>query len=249
MRDIDAEVRKYNISPEAHYNEGLRLYFLKIYTLMSAGLFITAAAAFSVFSIPYLTNILFHVTPSGDLVGVTSFGWLITFAPLGISIYFSFGYGTLSANTAKILFWLYAALVGMSLASLGFIYTGISIIKTFAICSGTFASMSLYGYSTKKDLTSIESFLFMGLVGLILASLVNIFFRSPAIEFALSIIGVLVFIGLIAFDTQKLKELYYQRVAVNDKIGILAAFTLYLDFLNLFLYLLRFLGTEKENKR
>ena len=249
MRDIDAAVRKYNISPETDYDEGLRLYFLKTYTLMSAGLFITAVSASAVFSIPYLTNILFDVSPNGELVGVTPFGWLITFAPLGISIYFSFGYGALSANTAKILFWLYAALVGMSLASLGFIYTGISIIKTFAICSGTFAGMSLYGYSTKKDLTSIGSFLFMGLIGLILASLVNIFFRSPAIEFTLSIVGVLVFIGLIAFDTQKLKELYHQRVAINDKIGILAAFTLYLDFLNLFLYLLRFLGTKKRDKR
>ena len=138
MRDIDAAVRKYNISPETDYDEGLRLYFLKTYTLMSAGLFITAVSASAVFSIPYLTNILFDVSPNGELVGVTPFGWLITFAPLGISIYFSFGYGALSANTAKILFWLYAALVGMSLASLGFIYTGISIIKTFSDTRNTF---------------------------------------------------------------------------------------------------------------
>jgi len=136
--------------------------------------------------------------------------------------------------------------MGMSLASLGFVYTGASITKTFFICSAMFGGMSLYGYSTKKDLTSMGSFLFMGLIGLIVASLVNIFFRSPAIEFALSFLGVLIFTGLIAYDTQKLKSLY-QGADSNSKIGIIAAFTLYLDFINLFIYLLRFFGTRKDN--
>ena len=146
------------------------------------------------------------------------------------------------------LFWVYATLIGMSLASLGFVYTGASITKTFLICSAMFGGMSLYGYSTKKDLTSMGSFLFMGLIGLVIASLINILFRSPAIEFALSFLGVLIFTGLIAYDTQKLKSLYYQGTDTEGKIGIMAAFTLYLDFINLFIYLLRFFGEKINDK-
>ena len=181
------------------------------------------------------------------MIGITGIGWLITFAPLGISLYFAFGVNRISTQNAQMLFWVYATLMGMSLASLGFVYTGASIAKTFFICSSMFGGMSLYGYSTKKDLTSMGSFLFMGLIGLVVASLVNIFFRSPAIEFALSFLGVLIFTGLIAYDTQKLKVLYYQGADSNSKIGIIAAFNLYLDFINLFIYLLRFFGTRKNN--
>ena len=177
---------------------------------------------------------------------MTGIGWLITFAPLGISLYFAFGLDRISTQNAQILFWVYATLMGMSLASLGFVYTGASIVKTFFICSGMFGGMSLYGYSTKKDLTSMGSFLYMGLIGLIIASLFNILFKSPAIEFALSFLGVLIFTGLIAYDTQKLKLLYHQGADSRNKIGIMAAFTLYLDFINLFIYLLRFFGENKN---
>jgi FtsH-binding integral membrane protein len=214
---------------------------------MSAGLAITTIAAFSVFSVPLLTNMMFNIAPGGYLVGMTSIGWLITFAPLGISLYFAFGLDRISTQNAQMLFWVYATLIGMSLASLGFVYTGASITKTFLICSAMFGGMSLYGYSTKKDLTSMGSFLFMGLIGLVIASLINILFRSPAIEFALSFLGVLIFTGLIVYDTQKLKLLYYQGADSDSKIGIMAAFTLYLDFINLFVYLLRFFGTRKNN--
>jgi uncharacterized protein len=194
-----------------------------------------------------LTNMMFNIAPDGYLIGMTGIGWLITFAPLAISLYFAFELDRISAQNAQILFWVYATLMGMSLASLGFVYTGASITKTFFICSAMFGGMSLYGYSTKKDLTSMGSFLFMGLIGLVVASLVNIFFKSPAIEFALSFLGVLIFTGLIAYDTQKLKSLYYQGADSNSKIGIIAAFTLYLDFINLFIYLLRFFGIRKDN--
>jgi hypothetical protein len=215
---------------------------------MSTGLAITAIAAFSVLSVPLLTNMMFNIAPGGYLVGMTSIGWLITFAPLGISLYFAFGLDRISTQNAQMLFWVYATLIGMSLASLGFVYTGASITKTFLICSAMFGGMSLYGYSTKKDLTSMGSFLFMGLIGLVIASLINILFRSPAIEFALSFLGVLIFTGLIAYDTQKLKSLYYQGADTDGKIGIMAAFTLYLDFINLFIYLLRFFGEKINDK-
>ena len=235
----------YQTTSSTLYDEGLRQYFLKIYALMSTGL---AIAAFSVLSVPLLTNMMFNIAPGGYLVGMTSIGWLITFAPLGISLYFAFGLDRISTQNAQMLFWVYATLIGMSLASLGFVYTGASITKTFLICSAMFGGMSLYGYSTKKDLTSMGSFLFMGLIGLVIASLINILFRSPAIEFALSFLGVLIFTGLIAYDTQKLKSLYYQGADTDGKIGIMAAFTLYLDFINLFIYLLRFFGEKINDK-
>ena len=238
----------YQTTSSTLYDEGLRQYFLKIYALMSTGLAITAIAAFSVLSVPLLTNMMFNIAPGGYLVGMTSIGWLITFAPLGISLYFAFGLDRISTQNAQMLFWVYATLIGMSLASLGFVYTGASITKTFLICSAMFGGMSLYGYSTKKDLTSMGSFLFMGLIGLVIASLINILFRSPAIEFALSFLGVLIFTGLIAYDTQKLKSLYYQGTDTDGKIGIMAAFTLYLDFINLFIYLLRFFGEKINDK-
>ena len=239
----------YKTTSTTLYDEGLRQYFLKIYALMSTALAITAVSAFSVLSVPTLTNMMFNTALGGYLIGMTSIGWLITFAPLGISLYFAFGLDRISTQNAQMLFWVYAALFGMSLSSLGFLYTGASITKTFLVCSAMFGGMSLYGYSTKRDLTSTGSFLFMGLTGLVIASLINILFRSPAIEFALSFLGVLIFTGLIAYDTQKLKSLYYQGADTDGKIGIMAAFTLYLDFINLFIYLLRFLGIRKDNDK
>ena len=137
--------------------------------------------------------------------------------------------------------------MGMSLSSLGLLYTVASLVKTFFVCAATFGGMSLYGYTTKKDLTSMGSFLYMGLMGLIIASLVNLFMQSAAVEFALSFIGVIIFTGLIAFDTQKLKNLYFSGADSRGKIGIIAALTLYLDFINLFIYLLRFMGQKREN--
>jgi len=245
MQNFNYQTKSYKTTSSTLYDEGLRQYFLKIYALMSTGL---AIAAFSVLSVPLLTNMMFNIAPGGYLVGMTSIGWLITFAPLGISLYFAFGLDRISTQNAQMLFWVYATLIGMSLASLGFVYTGASITKTFLICSAMFGGMSLYGYSTKKDLTSMGSFLFMGLIGLVIASLINILFRSPAIEFALSFLGVLIFTGLIAYDTQKLKSLYYQGADTDGKIGIMAAFTLYLDFINLFIYLLSFFGEKINDK-
>lgn len=228
------------------YDDGLRKYFLRIYQLMCGALAVTAISAFAVFSIPSLTSLMFNIE-MGYVTGMTPIGWLISFAPLGISLYFAFGYNRITYKNAQTLFWVFATLMGMSLSSLGFMYTGASISKTFFICSTIFGGMSLYGYSTEKDLTSMGSFLYMGLIGLIIASLVNLMLQSPAVEFALSFIGVGIFTGLVAYDTQKLKALYYQGADTNSKIGIMAAFTLYLDFINLFIYLLRFFGVRRND--
>lgn len=230
------------------YDEGLRSYMLKIYNYMAMALLVTAFAAFATLSFPPLTNLMFQIAPNGQFLGNTGFGLLVMLAPLGIAVFFFMGLGRMTVGTAQALFWVYSALTGMSLASLGLIYTGESLVKTFFICSSVFGGMSIYGYTTQRDLTSIGSFLVMGLIGLLVVSLVNMFFRSPAIEFATSLIGVGIFIGLIAWDTQRLKAIYYSSGGgeAAQKLSIVGAFTLYLDFINLFLYLLRFFGQRRD---
>lgn len=220
------------------FDEGLRKYMLKVYNYMALALLLTGIAAVTTISVEPLYNLMFQ----------TGFGTLIMFAPLGIALYFFMGFGRMNLQTAQILFWVYAALTGMSLAYLALVYTGESIARTFFICASVFGAMSLYGYSTNRDLTSMGSFCAMGLIGLIIASLVNMFLKSSGLSFATSLIGIVVFMGLIAWDTQKIKSMYY--MAGNDetgqKLSIMAAFTLYLDFINLFLYLMRFLGNRRD---
>nr|WP_016830629.1 Bax inhibitor-1/YccA family protein [Rickettsia conorii] len=220
------------------FDEGLRQYMLKVYNYMALALLLTGVAAVTTISVEPIYNLMFQ----------TGFGTIIMFAPLGIALYFFMGFGQMNLPTVQILFWVYAGLTGMSLAYLALIYTGASIARTFFICSSVFGAMSLYGYSTSRDLTSMGSFFAMGLIGLIIASLVNLFLKSSALSFATSLIGIVIFMGLIAWDTQKIKSMYY--MAGNDEVGqklsIMAAFTLYLDFINLFLYLMRFLGNRRD---
>jgi FtsH-binding integral membrane protein len=211
---------------------------------MSLGLLITAISAFAVLNIPVFTHMMFNIQ-DGYLQGLTGIGQLISFSPLIMSMYFIYKFNEMTVDSVKLWFGIYAVLMGMSLSSLGLIYTGTSIVRTFFICSSMFGAMSLYGYSTKKDLTAVGSFMFMGLIGILICSVVNIFLQSAALEFALSIIGVIVFTGLIAYDTQKLKALYYAG-GNNEKLGLMGAFTLYLDFINLFVFLLRFMGNKRN---
>ncbi|NRB11405.1 MAG: Bax inhibitor-1/YccA family protein [Rickettsiaceae bacterium] len=219
-----------------HYDEGLRAYMLKIYNFMAMGLALTGGVAVATLNFPPLMKLM-----AGGL------GAVIMFAPLLIAIYFFMAIKNMSVGTAKVVFWVYAGLMGMSLSTLGLVYTGESIARTFFICAAVFGSMSIYGYTTKKDLTSMGSFLIMGLIGLIIVSLVNIFLQSPAIHFATGLIGVAIFMGLTAWDTQKLKAMYYHTGGgeAGQKMAIMGAFTLYLDFINLFLYLLRFFGDRR----
>lgn len=229
------------------FDSGLRDYMLKIYNYMSMALLLTGVMAFATLNFPPLMNLMYSIGPRGELMGVTMMGHIISFAPLGIAIYFFMGMGRMSVQSAQMWFWIYASVMGMSLSHLGLIYTGQSLAKTFFICSAVFGAVSLYGYTTKRDLTSMGSFLVIGLIGLIVVSLVNLFLQSPAIDFATSLIGVAIFIGLTAWDTQKLKAMYYGSGGgeMGQKMSIMGAFTLYLDFINLFLYLLRFLGDRK----
>ncbi len=235
------------VKDKGGFDEGLRNYMLKIYNFMAMGLVVTGIFAFSTLNFPPLAALMFNIGPNGEFIGTSGLGMLISFAPLGIAIYFFMGLGRMSVNTAQTLFWVYAAVMGMSLSYLGLVYTGQSLARTFFICASVFGAMSIYGYTTKTDLTSMGSFLIMGLIGIIVVSLVNIFLRSPAIDFATSFIGIAIFMGLTAWDTQKLKTIYYNSGGgeMGQKMAVLGAFTLYLDFINLFLYMLRFFGDRK----
>jgi FtsH-binding integral membrane protein len=230
-----------------YIDEGLRSYMLKIYNYMALALVLTGLMAYGALNFPPLMHLMYNVGVNGQIIGTTVFGTIMKFAPLGIAIYFFMGVDRMSVSLAQKMFWAYSALMGMSLSYLGLVYTGQSLARTLFICSAVFGSMSLYGYTTKRDLTSIGSFLVMGLIGLIIVSIVNIFLQSSAISFATSFIGVAVFMGLTAWDTQKIKAMYYSSGGGErgQKAAIMGAFTLYLDFINLFLFMLRFFGNRR----
>ena len=231
-------------------DEGLRAYMLKVYNYMATGILMTGIIALITFKMSVVTD------SSGSIVGLTQVGnaiymsglkWLVMLAPLGIVFYMSFGINKMSAAKAQTTFWIFAALMGLSLSSILLVYTGMSITRVFFICSATFGAMSIYGYTTKRDLTKLGSFLMMGLIGIIIASIVNIFMKSSMMYFVISILGVLIFVGLSAYDTQKFKNMY----AASDtgelmgKKAVMGALTLYLDFINLFIMLLRLFGQRR----
>jgi FtsH-binding integral membrane protein len=223
----------------AQYDMGLRAYMLKIYNYMAIALGLTGVVALGTASSPALMQAIYG----------TPLQWVVALAPLGIVMFLSFRVMKLSTAAAQAWFWVFAAAMGLSLSSIFMLYTGQSIARVFFITAGVFGSMSLYGYTTKKDLTGMGSFLIMGLWGLIIASLVNMFMHSSALQFAISAIGVLIFTGLTAYDTQKIKHMYYAvgggNAEVAGKAAIMGALTLYLDFINLMLMLLRFFGDRR----
>ena len=218
---------------------GLRDYMLRIYNYMASGLALTGIVAY-VFAQSGLYQQLAH----------TPLIWLVMLAPLGLVMWLSYGINRMQANTAQALFWVYAAVMGLPLASVFLVFTGESIARVFFITAGTFAAMSFYGYTTKRDLSQFGSFLMMGLIGIIIASVVNIFLASSALQFAISVIGVVVFVGLTAWDTQQIKEMYvdeaYAGGEAATKTAIMGALRLYLDFINLFMMLLQLLGTRRD---
>jgi FtsH-binding integral membrane protein len=185
--------------------------------------------------------------PFGQLIFNSGFKWLVMLAPLGIVMYLSFGIAKMSASKAQSTFWVFAALMGASLASIFIVYTQMSIARVFFITAGTFGAMSIYGYTTKRDLTKLGSFLMMGLFGIIIASIVNIFMKSSMMYFVISILGVLIFVGLTAYDTQKIKNMYLASDSgeLMGKKAVMGALTLYLDFINLFIMLLRLFGQRR----
>jgi FtsH-binding integral membrane protein len=221
----------------AEIDVGLRAYMQKVFGLMGLGTAITGLVAFFTANSPALLQVLYG----------TPLRWVIFLAPLAFVLVLSFGIQRMRASTAQMVFWLFSAVMGLSLASIFLVYTGQSIVMTFFVSSATFFAMALYGYTTKRDLTGWGSFLFMGLIGLIVASLVGLFVQSSALQFAISVIGVLIFTGLTAYDTQKIKEMYYagDGAEIGGKKAVMGALSLYLDFINLFLYLLRFIGDRR----
>ena len=243
-----SELRNYQSRPgqsgyqsAAMIDEGLRAYMLKVYNLMALGLAITGIAAYGTYLLAY-SNPAF-----AQLIFASPLKWVIVLAPVALVFFMSFRIHTMSVSAAQTTFWVYAALMGLSLSSIFMVYTGASIVQTFFVTAASFGALSLYGYTTKRDLSAMGSFLIMGLFGLIIASLVNIFLASSALEFAISVIGVLLFAGLTAYDTQTIKESYYEAdgADVAGRKAIMGALQLYLDFINLFLFLLRFLGNRE----
>ena len=232
----------------ARIDQGLRSYMLKVYNYMAIALGVTGLFAYGLFKLAF-------VTQGGDVVGVTQLGatlfnsplkWVVMFAPFAMVMFLSFRIHKMSASSAQMVFWAYSALMGVSLASIFAVYTATSITQVFFITAATFAGLSLYGYTTPKSLSGWGSFLFMGLIGIIIASIVNIFLASSALSFAISVIGVLVFAGLTAYDTQQIKEMYFEGDSAETagKKAIMGALRLYLDFINLFLMLLQLLGNR-----
>ncbi|MBL8577646.1 MAG: Bax inhibitor-1/YccA family protein [Mesorhizobium sp.] len=237
-------------------DEGLRAYMIKVYNLMALGLVITGVAALATVMMATTNDpaTAAATLPNGKML--TSLGlalyasplkWVVMLAPLGMVFFLSARIQSLSVSAAQTTFWIFAALMGISLSSIFLVYTTQSIVQTFFITAAAFGGLSLWGYTTKRDLTGMGTFLFMGLIGLIIAMVVNIFLASPAMQFAISAIGVLIFAGLTAYDTQKIKEMYFEgdEVLVAGRKAIMGALTLYLDFINLFTFLLSFLGNRE----
>jgi hypothetical protein len=223
--------------PQVDIDVGLRQYMLRVYNYMAGGLALTGIVAY--FAV---------ATGVYQAIAHTMLFWVILFAPLALVLFISFRINQMSLGAAQATYWIYAGLVGLSIAGIFLIYTHGSIATTFFICAAMFAGMSLWGYTTKRDLTGMGSFLFMGLIGVIIASLVNMFLHSPVLQFAVSIIGVVVFTGLTAWDTQQIKEMYWagDGTVVAGKKAVMGALRLYLDFLNLFLMLLQFAGVRRN---
>ena len=225
-------------------DQGLRSYMLKVYNLMAVVLAITGLAAYFAFTFAVSDG---QLTAFGAAIYTSPLKWVVIFAPLALVFFLSFRINSMSVSAAQTTFAVYAALVGLSLSSIFLIYTGQSVVQTFFVTAASFGALSLYGYTTRRDLSAMGSFLMMGLFGLIIASIVNIFLASSAMQFAISVIGVLIFAGLTAYDTQRIKEMYYAAddATMAGRKAIMGALTLYLDFINLFMFLLQFMGNRK----
>lgn len=245
--------RRYLSRTEAQAAEidvGLRQHMLRVYNYMTSGLLLTGIVAYMIAQMAVVTD------ASGAIVGVTALGqalygsplkWVVMLSPLAFILVLSFGIQKMSFFTLQAVFWAFAVAMGLSLSSIFISFTGTSIARVFFISAATFAAMSLYGYTTKRDLSKFGSFLFMGLIGVIIAMVVNLFLQSSALQFAVSVIGVLVFVGLTAWDTQRIKELYFagdSRETAGKK-AVMGAVSLYLDFVNIFMLLLHLLGDRR----
>jgi len=227
--------------PRAARDAGLRSYMLSVYNYMASGVLLTGIVA--LLFAPYAQGVIINQAGTG----MTGLGWIVTLAPLGFVMAMSFGLNRMSTGTLQMLFWAFAVTMGLSMSTIFLTYTGISIAQTFFAVSAGFLALSLYGYTTKRDLSGLGTFLIMGVVGLLIAMVINMFLQSSAMAMAISAIGVLLFAGLTAYDTQKIKSMY-AHVAGTDMMGkvvIMGALNLYLDFINMFMFLLSFMGDRR----
>ncbi|MBC6444233.1 MAG: Bax inhibitor-1/YccA family protein [Alphaproteobacteria bacterium GM202ARS2] len=236
--------------PHVTVDQGLRQHMLRIYNYMASGVLLSGIVAWFSFQQAVVMD------PTGAILGLTAWGqtlfasplaFVVMLAPLGFILALSFGVNRMQASTLQTLFWVFAGVMGLSLSSIFMVYAGGSIARVFFITAGAFAALSLYGYTTRKNLSGFGTFLFMGLIGLVLASVVNIFLQSSMLSFVVSVVGVLVFAGLTAYDTQRIKEMYdvSDSPEIASKKSIMGALSLYLDFINLFLMLLRLFAERR----
>jgi FtsH-binding integral membrane protein len=218
------------------FDAGLRRHMLSIYNYMASGVLLSGIVA-----------LLMFTTGTAQAMFMSPLRWIVALAPLAVVFAMSFGANRMQTSTLKALFWAFTVLMGMSLSTIFLQYTGASIAVTFAATSAAFAGLSLYGYTTKRELSGFGTFLIMGVVGLIVASVINMFLQSPGLYYAVGFLGVLIFAGLTAYDTQKLKRIYYAIPGeFAGKAIVLGALELYLDFINMFLFLLRFMGSSRN---
>ena len=235
-----------NTKSATYVDEGLRNHLMRVYNFMAGGLCITALVAFLITN-SSLINLFFNVAPNGQPVGMSGLGWLTLFSPF--IMIFAFSWVMTKGTIAQVqgVFWGFAAVMGAALAPTMLAYTGASVTRIFLITAAMFGAMSIYGYTTKKDLTSMGSFMIMGVWGIIIASVVNMFLKSPGLYYAISFLSVIAFTALTAYDTQKIKEIYYSgdNGDTQTRKAISGALSLYMDFINLFLALLRLFGDRR----
>jgi uncharacterized protein len=229
-------------------DEGLRAYMLRVYNYMSCGILLTGIVAYLTYSAAVVRSADvggFALTAFGQLLYGSPLKWIVMLAPLASVMFLSVRIGKMSVGAAQFCFWLFSAVMGLSLSSIFLLYTGESITRVFFVTAAAFAALSMYGYTTRRDLSAWGTFLIMGVIGIVLASLVNLWLRSNSLQFALSTIGVLVFAGLTAYDTQRIKNVYYEVLGdatAASKAAIMGALSLYLDFINMFIMLLSLFG-------
>jgi len=230
----------------AQIDVGLRQYMLRVYNYMGSGLLLSGIVALLVANTG--ARDIFFQTSGGAVVGYTGLGLIAVFAPIGLILAMSFGANKVQTSTVQALYWAFVALMGVGLSVALLAYTGVSVARVFFITAISFGGLSLYGYTTKRDLSAFGTFLVMGLIGLLIAGIVNIFLQSTMLHFIYSVVGVLIFAGLTAYDTQSIKNSYFevQGTSVEDKSAVMGAVRLYLDFINLFMFLLQFLGVRRD---
>src|SRR5882724_6714032 len=245
--DFNTFNRAGTVADREAFDVGLRAHMVRVYNYMASGLALSGIVAFGLFSSAELASLFFQVQ-GGYVVGLNLLGWIAIFAPLGLLMLVSFRAAQMSVGAIQAVYWAVTALMGVSLSLLLFRYTGASVARTFFVTAAAFGALSLYGYTTKRDLTAFGKFLFMGVIGLILAGLVNMIWPSGTMSFIISAAGVLIFSGLIAYDTQRIKEQYAEAWGTDtaEKVAIFGALSLYLDFVNLFQFLMAFMGQERE---